>query len=190
MVRNRSTLSWHTFLTDCQKVTCFLSLLHLLSFFFSLSLSLSCFLFSLSIIISVLIEVWSKQKPLLSEKETAVKRTYLWALQMFTKSLKVALVSLHPRLPGCHQEASYLNQQKRQENANAHFPSPPHFLTATGSLPRQSCRSLSISLTTSSASTDSRPRSLLGWSSCSRAAPISLESRLALECTSAKTLAI
>lgn len=65
-----------------------------------------------------------------------------------------------------------------------------HFLTATGSFPRQSCKSLSISRTTSSASTDSLARSLAGWSSCSRTAPISLESRLALECTSAKTLAI
>ncbi|MEE6471018.1 hypothetical protein FKM82_009154 [Ascaphus truei] len=65
-----------------------------------------------------------------------------------------------------------------------------YFLTATGSLPRQSCKSLSISLTTSSASTDSRPKSRFECSNCSRTASISLEPRLTLECTSANTRAI
>ncbi|KAG8452276.1 hypothetical protein GDO86_004181 [Hymenochirus boettgeri] len=60
-----------------------------------------------------------------------------------------------------------------------------YFLTDTGSFPRQSCKSLSISLTTSSASTVSRPKSRCECSSCSKTVSISLESRLTRECTSA-----
>lgn len=114
---------------------------------------------------------------------------YSWALQMFTKSLKAASVFLHPCTMGL-SPGGIIFQSKEETGRCQCLLFFFHFLTATGSFPRQSCRSLSISLTTSSASTDSLPRSWPGWSSCSKTVPISLESRLALECTSAKTLAI
>ena len=110
---------------------------------------------------------------------------YSWALQMFTKSLKAASVFLHPCTMGL-SPGGIIFQSKEETGRCQCLLFFFHFLTATGSFPRQSCRSLSISLTTSSASTDSLPRSWPGWSSCSKTVPISLESRLALECTSIK----